>query len=500
MDFAQSTPNAEEVKSAQMTDTTQSRQAMQLETPSLTHSDSGLSPKAQAEAKRIQQFLTNREHRTFIGKPITIQVRDMDVVDVFRIVAEASGFNIVIGDEVQGKLTLSLLDVPWDQALSVILQQMGLAAERSNNILRIMTLESLRAEKVLEYQAKLASQVAAPRITRFFPISYADLTELSGLLGRFQNAAITTIDTGTAAGGAAAAAVQATQQRAGAANQPIILSDRRTNSLIIRDTVESMDRIQKLIELLDTQTPQIQIEGKVIEATETFAKNINGTFAFGVNGPNPLFGSFAGGGASQALLSTLADTSTNGASFSIAFLPNIRSVNARLNLEETEDRVKVLSSPKLVVLNKQAATITQTQPVAFQTTTIVGGVVTTNFTVLTATLSLNVTPSVTNDGSVLMQLTLTRDVPQSAGPITAVAARNINTQVVVDSGTTLVLGGIYTTQSSVGERGLPFLRKIPLLGSLFGGDSQSTSRSELFFFVTPQIINPKRAGLTTAGS
>lgn len=504
---AESAPPSTEVsESGASSDVLQSRQARQIESPLQSTGDAGLSPKARAEARRVQEFLNNRERRTFIGKPITIQVRDMDVVDVFRVIAEASGFNIILGDDVNGKLTLSLIDVPWDQALSVVMQQMGLAAERSNNILRVMTLESLKAEKTLEFQAKMASQVAAPRITRIFPISYAELGDLATLLGRFQSTSIVSIDSGSATGQAAVAAAQSGAASGGGeggggkggGHGAIILSDKRTNSLIIRDTVESMDRIQKLIELLDTQTPQIQIEGKVVEASESFTRGTNGSFAFGVNGPNPVFGSLMGGSDSQQLLSNLSTASSQGGAFSMAFLPSLRTVNASLAIAESESKVKLLSSPKLVVLNKQTATITQTTPIAIPVTTTSNGATSVTINVLSATLALSVTPSITNDGGVLMTLTLSRDVPSDAGGgQTAVATRNITTQVVVDSGTTLVLGGIYTGQTTLGESGLPFLRKIPVLGALFGRESENVVRSELFFFVSPQIINPKRSGLAS---
>ncbi|MGZ3699944.1 MAG: type IV pilus secretin PilQ, partial [Bdellovibrionota bacterium] len=179
--------------------------------------------------------------------------------------------------------------------------------------------------------------------------------------------------------------------------------------------------------------------------------------------------------------------------FSFGISPGIR-LNAILNFAEHEENIKVITTPKTVVLNKQSASILQSQPVVINvTTTIPGGGSTQTPTTLNANINLTVTPTVTNEGSVLMDLNVERDVPQAQ----SVASRNIKTQVLVESGATLVIGGIYTLQNNKTSDGFPFLHKIPILGWLFGSDSDATSRSELMIFVTPRILNPKEAGLTS---
>lgn len=183
---------------------------------------------------------------------------------------------------------------------------------------------------------------------------------------------------------------------------------------------------------------------------------------------------------------------------SLSFIPGVSRLNALLNLGESENQVKVISSPKTVVINKEKASIVQGTPVLVPGTTTVAGVGTVpTTTVQNANLSLNVKPTVTNDGGVLMDLTVTRDIPfQLSGGNTAVANRNINTIVLVDSGATLVIGGIYTMTVTHSSSGFPVLRKIPILGALFGSDSDETDRSELFIFLTPRILNTKEAGLS----
>ncbi len=430
----------------------------------------------------IDLFLQNQKSKNFRGKPVSLQVREADVRDILRLIADASGFNIVLGVGITGKLTLSLVDVPWDQALDVVLQTLKLGAERNNNVLRILTLQNLTAQKQEELAAKQALEASAPKITRLFPISYAKPEELSTILTTF----------GKSSTGAVTATVQV---------------DKRTNSIVVQDIADNIDRMAKLVELLDTQTPQVMIEAKVVEATESFSKNMNGQFGLGsqtasiggyaasFNGMNPvdsLVGTTTGVG-------TIAD-SGGGGNFGFSpvfsFLPGSAQVNAFISLSELQNDVKVVSSPKTVVLNKEQATITQTTPVLFQTTVATDSGVTTTFEQADAILKLDVTPTVTNDEGVLLELSISRDVPQNLGQgQQAIAKRDMKTKVLVQSGSTLVIGGIYTMDSTSTESGFPWLKDIPILGALFKSETATTARSELFIFVSPKVINAKKAGL-----
>lgn len=449
-------------------------------------------------ADRLKEFMANRGAKRFRGKPITLQVRDMDAVDVFRLIGDASGFNIILSDDVKGKVTLSLIDVPWDQALDVVLQTLGLGAERNNNILRVTTLANLAQEKTNELKAQQAAKATTPRITRIFPISYANLDDLQKTLSTIQTQ-MSEQETGMVSRGPGA-----TEKSGGT-----IVADKRTNSLIVRDLPENIERLQKLIEILDTQTPQVMIEGKVIEATEAFASRLGGQLGFsGTSANNAFFASFSGANPIDPLFgspgiftgSSIATATANTGSVAMSFVPGSGRLTALLNWGESESKLKVIASPKTVVLNKETAQIVQSTPVAITTQTISNGVATQSTTILQANLSLDVKPTVTNDGSVLMNLTLTRDVPFNASgsaEANSVANRKITTQVIVESGTTLVLGGFYTMTNRNVMTGFPYLRKIPLLGFLFGTEADQSERSELFFFITPQIMNPKKAGVGT---
>jgi type IV pilus assembly protein PilQ len=179
----------------------------------------------------------------------------------------------------------------------------------------------------------------------------------------------------------------------------------------------------------------------------------------------------------------------------VGFIPGLGTLSAILSMGEQENTVKVVSSPRTVVLNRETANIVQSEPVVVQSTTNVAGVVTTEPKALQANVSLQVKPTVTNDGGVMMELNIRRDVPQDQ----AVANRSITTKVLVQSGSTLVIGGIYTSRTNKGSKGFPLLRKIPILGILFGNDNKEEQRSEIFIFITPRILNERPTTSVAAG-
>lgn len=458
-------------------------------------------PEQKDPSNALSDFEASAKTKEWVGRRITLQFRDTPVVDVFKLISEASGFNIILASGVGGNLSLSLVDVPWDQALDTILNILQLGAEKNGNILRIATLNQLNTERNQALQSRLQETQSSPRITRIFPISYADPGQLLSVLQRFASPP----------GGGAAASL----------NRDFLMIDQRTNSIIIQDTAESINRMAKMIELLDVPTPQVQIEAKIVEANENGAKSIGGAIGGGSSRFDQTSkgssGGYAGiqlaGGAvgdpSVSNAVTSATTSADGNSspsfglaggLRIAALANFR-VNAFLNLIETEGKIRTVSSPKTVVLNRQRASITQGTPVLVPVSVQTGlGTVGQGFQVSNASLSLSVSPTVTNDGSVLMDLSVSSDTSQPLGTTgtSGVANRSVNTRVVTESGSTLVIGGVYTEREAKNEKGIPLLRKIPLLGMLFGSEEVVRSRSELFIFITPRILNEKESSGTVA--
>jgi len=432
-----------------------------------------------AEVTKIDDFLNSRKSQVFIGKPITLKVQNANVIDVLRLIGDSSGFNIVIGSGVAGTISLSLIDVPWDQVLDVVLRTKTLGAERNKNILRVMTLQNLTREKQLELSAKAAAQKIAPRVTKVFPISFADISSLSSLL--------TSFGTDGVVSGA----------------QPTISVDERTNSIVVQDIPENIERMEKLVKLLDFPTPQVLIEAKVVEATEGFAESINGDLGFISPASTTFhanFNDFSSGTVPADLSGVISGATepTGSAAFglspSLGFLPGNMSLYARLTMLENENKVKIISSPRTVVLNKQQASIVSTEPFPITQTVASDTSTVTSTTFIDAELSLNVTPTVTNDQSVLLQLEISKDVVVAGSGI---GQRNLNTNILVDNGSTLVIGGIYTSSETIAEGGFPILRKIPIIGRLFGFEGDSVSRTELFIFVTPRILNLKSTGLVT---
>ena len=448
------------------------------------------STKAESTPKDdLDQFFENQKTKNFTGTPITLNVRNADVRDVLRLIGESSGFNMIIGAGVAGQLSLSLTEVPWDHVLDVVLQTLNLGAERNENVLRILTLQNLTQEKEQQQRASQAIRQSAPKVTRVFPISYSELGPLVTLLQQFGS-----------------------QQGSQTGSQPMIAPDERTNSIIVQDTLESIDRMQKLIEILDTETPQVLIEGKVVEATEGFSRSLGGFLGSG--GTKTVKGIGGGGFASmnaanptEALLgsvfsdgSQIAGLTSGGGGFGLGFVANGLALNAFLNVKENESRIKVIASPRTVVLNGRQTSITFGQPtfVTAPGNGLAAGQIITN----SADLSLQARPTVTNDDRVQLNLTLQRNQPvviSSESGQSLVAQRTMTTDVLVPSGQTLVIGGIYTMQQTESSQGFPFLRKIPVLGWLFGSDVDETSRSELFFFVTPTILNRNKSVTADSG-
>ena len=421
----------------------------------------------------------------FTGSPITLKLKDADVHDVLRLIGDTSGFNIVIHPAVQGKITVSLEQVPWDQALDVVLTTLKLGAERNDSVLRVLPRELLLAEKQQDLDSKKLSLATAPRITRIFPISYADLPQLSQILLNFANSQNTT-------GGSSASGTQIPPTT--------IIIDNNTQSLIVRDSAENVEKIRKLIELLDVQTPQVLIEAKVVEATEDFSKEIGGNLGLGgtqlgmgFNGQQSLLGTSiavpANIGGGSAMGTTVMNLGGN----------RLFGLNASLRMAESENKVKVISSPRTVVLSGKTSSISQSQTTA--KTLVTPGTATSPSTSqivqVKAETKLNVTPRVTNDGSVFMKLELAREVlhlEQDGTPATQ--PRMMNTEVIVESGNTLVIGGVLNIDENSSESGMPFLRKLPIFGPLFGSETDKKTKSELMFFITPRILNQKKTALS----
>jgi type IV pilus assembly protein PilQ len=425
------------------------------------------------KSNSLEDILTNLTMsgpKKYIGKRISINVKEIPLPDLLNMIADTSGFNIIIDQEVTkaAPLSLTLTNIPWDQALDTIMDLSMLVADKNANILIIKTLNQASKAKEEELKNIALKEGLEPLVTRVFLINYAALADISKILKDYLTP------------------VRATMQ-----------ADERTNSLIVKDTVDSIERMKKIIETLDTQTPQILIEAKIVEANENYSRQIGLTngVRFGYDPISPALPAVGPG---------FSFSSTGGPALgaTIGVYKRLLGLDFQLQLLESESKGRVISTPRVVTQNKKAATITSSQQTSFrvqQPATAVGPAIAT-FENISATLNLTVTPQVTNDGAIAMAITLSKSsfgTRPSADAPPNMNARNISTSVLVDNGSTVVIGGLYQTDSLDTISGIPFLKDLPLIGWLFRTPTSNvTQKNELIIFMTPRIINEEQAGMS----
>lgn len=418
--------------------------------------------------------LTLAGPKKYVGKRISINVRDIPVPDLLNMIADTSGFNIIIDQGVAGMppLTLTLTNVPWDQALDTVMSLSKLVAQKNSNILVVKTLAVATKEREEELATSKLKEGLEPLVTRIFLINYATLDDIKKIITDY-----------------------VTKERGA------IQVDERTNSLIVKDTVESIERIKKIIETLDTQTPQILIEAKIVEANESYSKRIG--LARGVTfGYDPVVNAdraALGPGFSFSTAPTA--EAPNVAGMTIQIYRRLTGLDFNLQLMESEAKGRIISTPRIVTQNKKAATITSTEQTSFRVQQLATGTApaVATFQNVSAQLNLSVTPQVTNDGAISMNINLTKSAFGTRPTVDAPpnqTQRNITTNVLVDNGSTVVIGGLYQTSTLETVSGIPFLKDLPLVGWLFRTPyAPDTSKNELIIFMTPRIMNQEEAGL-----
>ncbi|MBP9673956.1 MAG: type IV pilus secretin PilQ [Bacteriovoracaceae bacterium] len=417
----------------------------------------------------ILENITSAGPKKYIGKKISINVTEIKIEDLLKMIADTSGFNIILGEDVKAvpTQTLSFTNVPWDEALDTILNINKLIAKKQSNILMVSTQEKAVKEKIASLQNKNIEENQEPLNTRIFPVSFAKLDDLKKILSEYQ-----------------------TPERGK------ISVDDRTNSLILKDTTIVLDKMAKMIETLDTQTPQILIEAKVVEANETYAKEVGLK-----NGLKIGYDPVEAIGDAQGPGFTFSSAPIPGGNFlglNVALFRRIKNLDLELQLMEREQKGRIISSPKVITQNKKEATIATGETTNFRKDILNGTQVIATYEKISADFSLKVTPQVTNEGSIAMQVDINKtgfkNKPTDGSPPDSVN-RSVSTNVLVDNGSTVVLGGIYKMERTTEVRGVPWLKDIPVLGWLFRNpDNISTSKDELIIFLTPRIINQEEAG------
>lgn len=449
------------------------------------------------KSESVEDILDNivmSGRKKYIGKKISMNLKSIKPDEILKMIAETSGFNIIVTEEVKKlePISLNLNDVPWDQALDTVLEMNKLAAKKNGMILLVTTYMSAAKERELESKAKEAMVDQEPLVTKVFPISYASIGDLKTILSEYSS------DYGGAGKGAAAGPTQ---------KRGKISVDTRTNSLIVKDTAEVIERMKKIVELLDTQTPQVLIESKIVEVSERYSKEIGLDQGLGF-GYDPFSASaIAGTNAGSFSFSSAPDSTRSLFGLSISRFSKLINLDFKLKLMESESKGKIISSPKVITKNNVAASITQDESAFFLDTSVsvgaTGTTSTTSWKAQTSRLELGVTPQVTNEGSISLVVELKKDsltpVAQTGAPQDEIK-RQVKTQVLVDNGATVVIGGIYSYAVSENHSGVPFLKDIPLVGWLFRTKfNPATIKKELIIFLTPRIINQEEAGLVDRG-
>ena len=414
----------------------------------------------------------------FVGEPISFHVIDADVKQVLRFISEMSGMNMVIDESVSGTVTLKLEDVPWDRALFTIFKVNSLGYLRDGNIITILPLKKIEEQTAQLKEIAERQKSLSPLKTKVISIMYGKAKDMEARLKQFSSPGVK----GVSEGGR-------------------IIVHEESNSLVIIDNQEAIQKIEKLAKFLDYPIQQVMVESKIVEVSKSFARN------FGLNwslsgdlpvriGANGLLDflqtSFDSIGANWSIRNRGRQNS-----FNLNGLPFIGNVSATLNLAESDGTARVLNTTKILVKSGRSASVDKNTPILIKSSdseSVQNSVqdqnnITSTYTSQDVRLNSTVTPTVTSSGSIAMTVNITLSDPGPGGegePTTI--TRNASTEVVAKSGQTIVLSGIYQKSENKGNRGLPLLSRIPFLGFLFNDSSFSTSESEMLMFVTPTLV------------
>ncbi len=422
-----------------------------------------------------------RKKEVFEGEKLSLNFQDIEVRSVLQLIADFTGLNIVVSDTVGGNLTLRLKNVPWDQALDIILKTKGLDKRQTGNVLLIAPSEEIAAREKLELESNQQVQELAPLRSEFIQVNYARAADLAALLKASENSLL------SARGNVAI--------------------DERTNTLLVQDTATKLDEVRNLVERLDIPVRQVLIESRIVIATDDFSKELGVRFGVsnfdsigpGESGTSAITGNLDGAtdfinGDDVQLADTLnvnlpVVNPAGSIGLALAKLPLGLLLELELSAAQAESRAEVISNPRVITSNQATARIEQGTEIPYQSQTSSGA---TDIEFKKAVLSLEVTPQITPDDRVAMQLSINSDsVGQIFAGVPSIDTREVTTQVLVDNGQTVVLGGVYQEDSTVSNSRVPFFSDIPLLGRLFRTDLVDNGRSELLVFITPRIINDK---------
>ncbi len=428
------------------------------------------------------------EKKEYTGERLTLNFQDIDVRSVLQLLADTSGQNIVVSDSVSGNLTLRLQNVPWDQALDIVLRTKGLDKRRQDNVIIIGPTEELATREKAELAAHKEVQELSPTHTEFMQVNYAKVSDLAKL-------------------------IKTTNAKDSMLSPRGSLSvDERTNTLLVQDTSDKLADIRRLVQTLDVPVKQVLIEARIVIVSDTFERDLGARFGVSTaqqNGPGGLLAVTGNGSGANQILGTgvggasLTGTTldnryqvntpaanTNG-SIGISLLGGSYLVDLELSAAQNEGKSEVISSPRVITANQKQATIMQGVEIPYQESAS-SGATTTQFK--DAVLKLKVTPLITPDNRVILDLDVSDDsvgqqvTSATGGSVPSIDTRQIITQVLVNDGQTVVLGGILDTTKSKSANKVPFFGDIPFIGALFRSTTDINNKTELLIFITPKIL------------
>lgn len=477
---------------------------------------------AARSAPQAQSATTGSATR-YSGRPVTFDFQNIAVRTVLKLIADESHLNIVASDSVQGDITLRLDNVPWDQALDIVLQAKSLDKRRSGNVVWVAPQAEIAKFEQDKEDARLAIEQRVEMVTEYIPVNYGNAEDIAKLL--------TDESKGSSGGGGGGAGGATQQSRGFLSARGSISQDRRTNTLLVIDIPQRVAEIKRLVSQLDKPVDQVVIEARIVIATDTFARELGARFGISGSKDNAYFSGnlkantdnrnsqvdtdianktaynqwLAGGMVGPApvpkgptitrgLNVNLPTTFTNAGALALSILNAGYLLDVELSALQEEGRGEVISNPRVVTSNQKEAVIRQGREIGYLTVT--GGqnanVPTVQFK--EALLELKVTPTITNDGRVFLNMAVKKDEVDgytslgSLGSVPNIAKREVNTAVLIEDGQTVVIGGVYefTDRSSVSK--VPFLGDIPWLGNLFKTKGRSKQKAELLIFVTPKVL------------
>ena len=426
-------------------------------------------------SRDLEDFISG--NNKFFGKEISIETSGMDIRDVLKFISEESGVNMVFDDDVKGTTAVRLRKVPWDQALVTILKSKKLGYRRQGSVLRIAKTTDLIEEDRVAIDLEKAKQTVEPLVVKNFAVNYADVNDLATKIEKY-----------------------IADGRQNVATRGRVTGDTRTNTLIVSETAKKLKEIEQLIAALDTQPQQVMIEARIVEAKDTWSRTIAGQI-----GANRLVGSAgttppAAGQivkdslnlkSGQAGYTNANDIATSGTgitgSLFFGSFGAFGSLDAQLRLDESNQKVKILSSPRVAVMTNTSAEINQGVTIMIPQVTNNQGTTVTTYTPVQAGVKLKVTPQISNIGTVKLKLDVSRSSVSNL-QTGSTDNRSANTELIVKNGDTAVIGGVFQSDILDDQSGVPGLKDIPILGYLFKGERKSNTKVELMMFVSPRII------------